>query len=198
MRTRIDDFYIHESKFWPEEYSSDWNISSMTFKRKRKYEQTTHFLAVVMKYVICIAHHAIRFGMAHSSINKCRSVSLWCMSMSITSTWCLWYCVKSLFPSCFTCYPDMSKTRGLRSLAARQVVREKKIEASQWHCCNTDYTTMESISRHVYACHELDIAAWETRLKEQRQGSMSCSSSESDMAAFQRRRAPKVCCCLIV
>lgn len=92
----------------------------------------------------------------------------------------------------------MSKTRGLRSLAARQVVREKKIETVQWHCCNTDYTTMESISRHVYACHELDIAAWETRLKEQRQGSTSCSSSESDMAAFQRRRAPKVCCYLIV
>lgn len=87
----------------------------------------------------------------------------------------------------------MSKTRGLRSLAARQVVREKKIEASRWHCCNTDYDTIESIARHVHSCHEQDIEAWETRLKEQRKGSLSCSSSETDMAAFQRRRAPKVC-----
>ncbi|KAI7874496.1 Rhodanese-like protein [Lichtheimia hyalospora FSU 10163] len=85
----------------------------------------------------------------------------------------------------------MSKTRGLKSLAARQVVREKKINASQWHCCNTDYDTIESIARHVHSCHESDIEAWETRLKEQRKESVSCSSSESDMTAFQRRRAPK-------
>lgn len=45
----------------------------MAFERKRKYEQQLTF-AVVMKYVICIARHANRFGMAHTPIKASNGV----------------------------------------------------------------------------------------------------------------------------
>ncbi|KAI9312189.1 hypothetical protein BX666DRAFT_1989546 [Dichotomocladium elegans] len=88
---------------------------------------------------------------------------------------------------------ENNSNRRLRNLALKQAVRETKREEGIWHCCGTEFKSIETIGRHVGGSHQDVIQRWQDRLREHRPlRELSVADNEEVIPAeFQKRRAPK-------